>query len=112
MEAKRLTLNGIAASKGVYEGTARVLFDHNGIDSLREGDVLVTKYTTPDWVEAYLIVKAVVTDEGGLNSHAAIVSRQFGIPCVVGTQHATEYIRDGERIVVDGAKGEVTYRLD
>lgn len=112
MNEKRLVLGGLGASKGVYEGRARIIFDIRDIETLQEGDVLVTKYTTPEWTAAYLSISAVVTDEGGLSCHQAIVSRQFDIPCVVGTQYATQKITDGERIIVNGTKGEVVYRLD
>ena len=111
MPEERLVLNGVGASKGIYEGRARIILDPKGIGTLQEGDVLVTRYTAPDWVEAYLSISAVVTDEGSPSSHQAIICRQFGIPCVVGTSYATERIRDGEQIIVDGDKGEVTYRL-
>ena len=110
MTEESLILKGIPASRGIYEGVSRVLFDPKEIDSLQNGDILVTRYSTPDWIEAYLLIGAVVTDEGGMNSHQAIVSRQLGIPCVVGTRDATKYVRDRERIRVDGNKGEI-YRL-
>ena len=106
------TLKGIPASKGKAEGIARIVFDPSHISRLNDGDILVAPYTTPEWMEEYERISGIVTDGGNVSSHAARVARQFGIPCVVGTQNATEYIRNGEKIIVDGTKGEVSYRLD
>jgi pyruvate,water dikinase len=74
---------------------------------MRDGDVLVAPMTTPDFVPIMKRAAAIVTDNGGLLSHAAIVSRELGIPCVVGTRSATKSFRDGEVVDVDGASGVV-----
>ena len=101
-------VRGMAASPGIYEGTARVLAGPAELDRLEEGDVLVTPSTTEAFNLALPLVGAMVTDSGGLLSHAAIVSREYGIPSVVGTREATAIIPDGARVRVDGIAGEVT----
>jgi pyruvate,water dikinase len=74
---------------------------------VKNGDILVTTMTNPLFVPAIQKAAAIVTDVGGLLSHAAIVSREFGIPCIVGTKKATKILNDGDEIIVDGTKGEV-----
>lgn len=101
-------VRGIAASAGVYEGTARVLSGPAELDRLQEGDVLVAPSTTEAFNLALPLVGAMVTDSGGLLSHAAIVAREYGMPSVVGTREATAIIPDGARVRVDGIAGEVT----
>jgi pyruvate,water dikinase len=98
---------GIGVNEGVYEGTARVLADATELHRLEEGDVLVTQSTTEAFNLALPILGAIVTDFGGLLSHAAIVSREFGLPAVVGCLGATQLIPDGARVRVDAAAGEV-----
>ncbi|ACV24606.1 phosphoenolpyruvate synthase [Methanocaldococcus fervens] len=106
IEAKIL-LKGIGASPGIASGTVKVIMDISEIDKVEEGDILVTKMTTPDMVPAMKKAAAIVTDEGGLTCHAAIVSRELGTPCVVGTKKATEILKDGMVVTVDGEKGIV-----
>ncbi len=101
-------LYGLAASKGVYEGPARRVSSPSQFDRINKGDVLVTESTTEAFNILLPLLGAIVTDNGGLLSHAAIVAREYGIPGVVGTRDATERIADGERIRVDGDNGEVT----
>jgi phosphohistidine swiveling domain-containing protein len=101
-------LYGIAASKGVYEGPARRVSGPSEFDWIVKGDVLVTESTSEAFNILLPLLGAVVTDNGGLLSHAAIISREYGIPGVVGTREATERIADGVRIRVDGDAGEVT----
>jgi len=103
----KLLVRGLPASPGVGIGRAKVILDPNELDEVREGDVLVTKMTNPDFVPAMRKVVAIVTDEGGITSHAAIVSRELGIPCVVGTGNATQVIRSGQLVTVDGRVGVV-----
>ena len=76
-------------------------------DFRRKGNVLVAAETTPDFVPAMKIASAVVTDQGGITSHAAIVSRELGVPCVIGTKIATKVLKDGEVVEVDAVKGIV-----
>ena len=101
-------LRGLAASPGVYEGTARLIAGPTEFERIEQGDVLVTMSTTEAFNILLPLLGAIVTDSGGLLSHSAIVAREYGIPGVVGTRQATEVIADGARVRVDGAAGEVT----
>lgn len=101
-------VRGLSASPGIYEGTARVLGGPDELDRLGQGDVLVAGSTSEAFNVVLPLVGAIVTDSGGLLSHPAIVSREFGIPGVVGTSDATRLIADGARVRVDGGAGEVT----
>jgi len=101
-------LRGLAASKGVYEGTARRASGPAEFDRIIEGDVLVTEATTEAFNILLPLLGGLVTDSGGLLSHAAIVAREYGIPGVVGTREATDRIADSARVRVDGDAGTVT----
>lgn len=101
-------LRGLAASPGVYEGTARLVSSPSEFDRIVQGDVLVTVSTTEAFNILLPLLGAIVTDSGGLLSHSAIVAREYGIPGVVGTRDGTERIADGARVRVDGDAGEVT----
>lgn len=101
-------IRGLSVNEGVYEGTARLIEDASQFDRLRQGDVLVTRATAPYFNVVLPLLGAIVTDRGGQLCHAAIVSREYGIPGVVGTKEATRLIPDGARVRVDGTKGEVT----
>jgi phosphohistidine swiveling domain-containing protein len=101
-------LFGLAASKGVYEGPARRVSGPSEFGRIAKGDVLVTESTTEAFNILLPLLGGIVTDNGGLLSHAAIVAREYGIPGVVGTREATERIADGMRVRVDGDAGEVT----
>jgi rifampicin phosphotransferase len=101
-------LRGLAASGGVYEGPARRVAGPSEFGRIVEGDVLVTESTTEAFNILLPLLGAIVTDAGGLLSHAAIVSREYGIPGVVGTRDGTERVPDGARVRVDGDAGEVT----
>jgi pyruvate,water dikinase len=100
-------LHGLAASAGVYEGPARRVAGPAEFDRIVQGDVLVTECTTEAFNILLPLLGAIVTDSGGLLSHPAIVSREYGIPGVVGTRDATSRIADGMRVRVDGTSGEV-----
>jgi rifampicin phosphotransferase len=100
-------LRGLAASPGVYEGPARLVSGPGDFNRIVQGDVLVTVSTTEAFNILLPLLGAIVTDSGGLLSHSAIVSREYGIPGVVGTREATVRIPDGARVRVDGAAGEV-----
>ena len=101
-------INGVAASKGVIRGTARVIWGLEEGYRLRPGDILVCRTTAPPWTSLFSIAGAVVSDAGGLLSHTAICAREYGIPAVVATQIATAKIPDGATITVDGERGFVT----
>lgn len=100
-------LRGAAASLGVATGPVKVIHHHEEIDKVKEGEVLVTEMTTPDFVPAMKRAAGIVTDTGGRTCHAAIVSRELGIPCVVGTSTATSKLKTGQIVTVDGSKGLV-----
>lgn len=100
-------LTGTAASAGSAEGTARVVLDPAGA-RLAAGEVLVAPSTDPGWTPLFLTASAVVLEMGGVNSHGAVVAREYGIPAVVGVSRATELITDGQRVRVDGSAGRVT----
>jgi phosphohistidine swiveling domain-containing protein/DNA-binding transcriptional ArsR family regulator len=101
-------LTGAPASPGVVEGPARVVIDVDEIAEVRDGDILVCPITSPAWAPIFPKIRAVVTDIGGVMSHAAIVCREYGLPAVVGTGRATAEIRTGQAIRVDGSNGVVT----
>jgi len=108
---KKISLNvlldGLGASPGVAMGKVKILKSAKEIDRVEKGDVLVAVMTDPDFVPAMKRASAIVTDQGGKTSHAAIVSRELGIPAVVGTNHATKMLHNGELVSVDGAEGKV-----
>ena len=99
---------GIAASPGVVEGVVRVLRHENELADLQPGEILVAAITAPSWASAFSVVSGVVTDIGGLMSHAAIVCREYGMPAVVSTGFATSRLKTGQRVRIDGHKGTVT----
>jgi pyruvate, water dikinase len=100
-------VRGFGASPGIAGGVARLLRGSAEMERLRPGEVLVTTMTTPDMVPAMSRAAAIVTDEGGMTCHAAIVSRELGVPCVVGTREATRKVADGSEVTVDGKTGAV-----
>ncbi len=107
VETAPVLLTGAPASPGVDAGPVRIVFDPSEIDRVQPGDVLVAEMTTPDFVPAMKRAVAIVTDHGGRTCHAAIVSRELGIPCVVGTREATKTLSEGQVVTVDGSNGKV-----
>ncbi len=105
--ASRVLVRGLGASKGTVSGTVRVLHSPDEGSRLLDGEVLVAPMTSPDWVPAIRRASALVTDGGGMTCHTAIVSRELGVPCVVGTRDATSVLRDGELVTVNGSLGQV-----
>lgn len=106
-ETRVVLSRGLGASPGRASGPVRVLHSPEDGDRLRAGEVLVAPNTTPDWVPVMRRAVGIVTDAGGMTSHAAIVSRELGIPSVVGTRDATVRLHDGDVVTVDGTAGEV-----
>jgi pyruvate,water dikinase len=100
-------LEGMGASPGVDSGKVKVIKDLGDLSKIQKGDVLVTGMTNPDMVVSMQKCAAIITDEGGLTAHASIVSREMGIPAVVGTQNATEKLKDNDIVTVDGSSGKV-----
>jgi len=107
MSQKKILLKGMPASAGKAKGKVKIILDPEKINKMKEGDILVTEMTNPLFVPAMKKAVAIVTDVGGQLSHAAIVSREFGIPCVVATKKATKTLKDGMEVIVDGSKGLV-----
>jgi pyruvate,water dikinase len=106
-EAGKILLKGLGASPGIAVGEVKIVGSERDISKVKDGDVLVAVMTTPDMVPAMKKASAIVTDEGGLTCHAAIVSRELGVPAVVGTKNATKLLKDGMLVTVDGEKGIV-----
>ena len=98
---------GLGASPGMAAGTVKIINTTDELDKVQEGDILVTVMTTPDMVPAMKRANGIITDEGGVTCHAAIVSRELGIPCVVGTGDATAIIPENSQVTLDGNKGMV-----
>ena len=103
----KLLLSGVAASPGAAHGIVKIIPDPSQIDKILPGDILVAEMTTPDFVPAMKRAVGIITDRGGRTAHAAIVSRELGIPCVVGTESATKVLKDGDEVTLDGSTGKV-----
>lgn len=101
-------LTGFAGSPGVVEGPARVITSVEQLKDVLPGEILVCPITTPSWAPAFTRIKGVVTDIGGMMSHAAIVCREYGLPAVVGTGFGTKNVKNGQMLRVDGTNGAVT----
>ncbi|MBI2617737.1 hypothetical protein HYW55_06400 [Candidatus Gottesmanbacteria bacterium] len=100
-------IKGQVASSGIARGVVRIVKGVKDIKKVKTGNILVAPSTHPDYVSAMRKAAAIVTDEGGITSHAAIVSREFGIPCIVGTGNATKVLNNGQMVEVDATKGMV-----
>ncbi len=103
----RILVTGLGASPGIATGAVKIVTGIKDLEKIKDGDILVTRMTMPDMVPAMRRAGAIVTDEGGMACHAAIVSRELGCPAVVGTKNATEILKDGMLVTVDGTKGQV-----
>ncbi len=100
-------VRGLGASPGIATGLVKIVLDIDELDKIEEGDVMVTTMTTPDMVPAMRRASGIVTDEGGVTCHASIISRELGIPCVVGTGDATKALKENTGVTLDGKKGLV-----
>lgn len=103
----KILVSGIAVGSKIGSGSVRVLHDAKNILAFKKGEVLVTEITDPDWEPIMKIASAIVTDKGGRTSHAAIVSRELGIPCIVGANNATKVLKNGLKVTVDASGGQV-----
>jgi pyruvate,water dikinase len=103
-----MLVQGLGASPGIASGATRVVRKLDQLDKVGEGDIIVTEMTTPDMVPAMKRAAGIVTDEGGMTSHAAIVSRELGVPAVVGCGNASSVLGDGQVVTIDGDKGTIT----
>jgi len=102
-----VVLSGLGASPGRASGAVRIVDSVDELDRVQQGDVIVAAMTTPDMVPAMKRASGIVTDEGGMTSHAAIVSRELGVPAVVGAESATEQLDNGQTVTIDGEKGSI-----
>ena len=100
-------VRGLGASPGMASGKVKIILDIDELDKIKEGDIMVTTMTTPDMVPAMKRASGIVTDEGGVTCHASIISRELGIPCVVGTGDATSTLKENGGVTLDGKKGLV-----
>lgn len=101
------TLQGIGCSSGQIKGRARVITDISQASQLKAGEILVTRITAPSWTPLFTLASGIVAEAGGLHSHTALISREYGIPSVLNVSGATELIKDGQEIEIDGSGGEV-----
>ncbi|MEI8175061.1 MAG: phosphoenolpyruvate synthase, partial [bacterium] len=106
-KTSKILVSGIAVGAKIGNGKVRVLHSAKDINSFKKGEVLVTEITDPDWEPIMKIASAIVTDKGGRTSHAAIVSRELGIPCIVGSNNATKVLKNGKEVTVDSSSGQV-----
>ncbi len=109
---KKPILTGIAIGNKIGQGKVHIIEDVSKIGEFKKGEVLVTKMTDPDWVSIFPLASAIVTDEGGKTAHAAIVSRELGLPCIVGTKEATKILNNGQEITIDctsGSEGRIFF---
>jgi len=103
----KVLVDGLAASPGIVTGRIRIVPTPKDIEKVQEGEIIVTKMTNPDWVPVMKKASGIITDEGGTTCHAAIVSRELGIPCVVGTENATKTLKTGTIVTLNGYNGYV-----
>ena len=101
-------LNGLSASHGLVRGKTKIVLKVNDLNKVEKGDILVAPNTTPSFVPAMKKAAGIITDEGGITCHAAIISRELGIPCVTGTRIATKVLNDGDEVEVDATHGKIT----
>ncbi len=107
IDSTAIEVKGRVACKGFARGKVRIILSARNLSTFKEGEILVTEMTEPNFVPIMHKAAAIVTDEGGITSHAAIISRELGIPCIVGTQFATKVFKDGDLVEVDAEKGVV-----
>ncbi|WP_242292120.1 PEP-utilizing enzyme [Bacillus cereus group sp. BfR-BA-01441] len=103
------SFKGAAASKGLYKGKVKIIHSQEDFHRVNKGDILVSKTTTPPWTVLFPIVGAIITDSGGILSHAGIIAREYGVPAVLGTKVATSILKNGDKVTVDGTSGIVYF---
>ena len=106
-QAAEIPVSGLGATPGRASGKVKIIHNLDQLDKVAEGDIIVAEMTTPDMVPAMKRAAGIVTDEGGTTSHAAIVSRELGVPAIVGAKTATQQLKDGQYITIDGEKGTI-----
>ncbi len=100
-------LKGMGVSKGKTIGVCRIVLSRSDFDKVKAGDILVARSTDPSYVILFIKVSGIITEIGGICSHAALVSREYGIPCIAGVQEACQKLKDGQKIVLDADKGVI-----
>ena len=100
-------LKGVCASSGIVKGKVKLVFSPEDIIKVEKGDIIVAPETTPDFLPAFHKASGIITDMGGITGHAAIVSREFSLPCIVGTKNATRVLQDNDLIELDASKGTI-----
>ena len=100
-------INGLSGSAGKVMGKVKICFNLKDMHKIKEGDILVTSMTRPEYMPAIKKAAGVITDEGGITCHAAIISRELGKPCVIGTKVATQSLKDGDMVELNGNHGLV-----
>ncbi len=110
-EKEKNIIYGTVANKGIVRGKVKILLTYNDIYKVKKGDIIVATMTTPDYISAMEKASGFITDEGGITCHAAIISREFNVPCIVGTINATKELKDGELIELDAYSGKI-YKID
>lgn len=108
-KSKRKVLEGVAVGQGRVKGKVKVITKPENTGKVKEGNILVAEFTNPLFTPAILKASAIITDKGGKTCHAALVAREFGIPCVVGTEKATKELENDMEVIVDGSEG-IIYR--
>lgn len=103
------TIKGIPASSGKTKGKVKIILTEKDFNQFKPGMILVTRTTNPNWTPLIAIAKGIITELGGALSHAAIVSREFGIPAIVGTKEATKTLKDNQEVEINGEKGIVSF---
>ncbi|KKP78286.1 MAG: Phosphoenolpyruvate synthase, partial [Candidatus Nomurabacteria bacterium GW2011_GWC2_35_35] len=106
-KTSKILVNGIAVGSKIGSGRVRILDDARNISLFKKGEILVTRITDPDWEPIMKIASAIVTNKGGRTSHAAIVSRELGIPCIVGSNNATKVLKNGQAVTVNCSSGQI-----
>jgi pyruvate,water dikinase len=99
--------HGIPCAQGKAAGRVRVIEDINQSGRLQPGDILVTRFTDPGWTPLFSLLSGVITETGGILSHAAVIAREYGIPAVLAVQNATRKLRDDQKVILNGNNGEV-----
>lgn len=102
-------LPGLAVSSGVVEGSARVVLDIKDAKKIEKGDILVTKFTDPSWTPVFISISGLITEVGGMATHGAVITREYGLPAIVGVTDATKHIKDGDQIRINGNSGYVEF---
>ena len=100
-------ISGMSANGGIVIGNVKILLNYKDVEKVKKGDIIVATMTTPDYISAMEKASGFITDEGGITCHAAIISREFGVPCIVGTVNATSKLKDGQKVELDAYNGIV-----